>query len=41
MIIPYTHAENKIKENLIFDTKGMLNCFRLNSLKANPGKYIY
>ena len=31
----------EIKENLFFDTKGMLNWFRLNSLKANPGKYIY
>ena len=31
----------EIKENLIFDTKGILNWFRLNSLKANPGKYIY
>ena len=30
-----------IKENLFFDTKAMLNWFRLNSLKANPGKYIY
>ena len=31
----------EIKENLVFDTKGILNWFRLNSLKANPGKYIY
>ena len=31
----------EIKENLFFDTKGILNWFRLNSLKANPGKYIY
>ena len=31
----------EIKENLIFDTKGISNWFRLNSLKANPGKYIY
>ena len=31
----------EIKENLIFDTKGILNWFRSNSLKANPGKYIY
>ena len=31
----------EIKENLIFDTKGILNWFRLNSLNANPGKYIY
>ena len=29
------------KENLIFDTKGILNWFILNSLKANPGKHIY
>ena len=28
----------EIKENLIFDTKSILNWFRLNSLKANPGK---
>ena len=34
-----THTE--IKENLIFDTKGILNWFRLNSLKTNLGKYIY
>ena len=26
----------EIKENLVFDTKGILNWFRLNSLKANP-----
>ena len=31
----------EIKENLVFDTKGILNWFRLNSLKANPWKYIY
>ena len=31
----------EIKENLIFDTKGILNLFKLNSLKTNPGKYIY
>ena len=29
----------KIKENLIFDTKIILNWIRLNSLKANPGKF--
>ena len=28
----------EIKENLIFDTKSILNWFRLNSLKASPGK---
>ena len=28
----------EIKENLIFDTKSLLNWFRLNSLKASPGK---
>ena len=27
-----------IKENLVSDTKSILNWFRLNSLKANPGK---
>ena len=39
----YSYGEwlTEIKENLIFDTKGILNWFRLNSLKANPGKYIY
>ena len=26
----------EIKENLVFDTKGILNWLRLNSLKANP-----
>ena len=26
----------EVKENLIFDTKGILYWFRLNSLKANP-----
>ena len=31
----------EIKENLIFDTKCILNWVRLNSLKTNPGKYIY
>ena len=28
----------EIKENLVSDTKSILNWFRLNSLKANPGK---
>ena len=28
----------EIKENLISDTKSILSWFRLNSLKANPGK---
>ena len=27
----------EIKENLVSDTKSILNWFRLNSLKANPG----
>ena len=31
----------EIKENLIFDTKSILNWFRLNSLKANPGKFRF
>ena len=31
----------EIKENLVFDTKGILNWLRLNSLKANPWNYIY
>ena len=30
---------NEIKENLVSDTKRILNWFRLNSLKANPGKF--
>ena len=29
----------EIKENLVSDTKSILNWFRLNSLKANPGKF--
>ena len=29
----------EIKENLISDIKSILNWFRLNSLKANPGKF--
>ena len=29
----------EIKENLICDTKSILNWFRLNSLKAIPGKF--
>ena len=29
----------EIKENLIFDTKSMLNWFGLNSMKTNPGKF--
>ena len=31
----------KIKENLIFDTKSILNWFILYSLKANPGKFQF
>ena len=31
----------EIKENLIFDTRSILNRFRLNSLKANPGKFPF
>ena len=30
-----------IKENLDSDTKSILNLFRLNSLKANPGKFQF
>ena len=30
-----------IKENLVSDTKRILNWFRLNSLKANPGKFQF
>ena len=29
----------EIKENLIFDTRSILNRFRLNSLKANLGNF--
>ena len=29
------------KENLISDIKSILNWFRLNSLKANPGKFQF
>ena len=31
----------EIKENLIFDTESILKWFRLNSLKANPGKFQF
>ena len=31
----------EIKENLIFDTKSILNWLRLNSLKANPRKFQF
>ena len=31
----------KIKENLIFNTKSIINWFRLNSLKANPRKFQF
>ena len=44
MIIPYTHAEKSltdIKENLVSDTKGMSNWFRLNFLKASPRKFQF
>ena len=44
MIIPYySYGERltEIKENLIFDTKSIWNRFRLNSLKANPGKFQF
>ena len=30
-----------IKENLVSDTKSILNWFRLNSLKTNPGKFQF
>ena len=31
----------EIKENLVSDKKRILNSFRLNSLKANPGKFQF
>ena len=31
----------EIKENLVSDTKSILNWFSLNSLKANPGKFQF
>ena len=31
----------EIKENLVSDTKSILNWFRLNSLKANPGTFQF
>ena len=31
----------EIKENLIFDPKSILNWFRLNYLKAKPGKFEF
>ena len=30
-----------VKENLIFDAKDILYWFRLNSSKANPGKFQF
>ena len=39
----YSCAERltEIKENLVSDTRRILNWFRLNSLKANPGKFQF
>ena len=39
----YSRGERltEIKENLIFVTKSILNWFRLNSLKANPGTFQF
>ena len=39
----YSRGERltEIKENLVSDTKSILNWFRLNSLKANPGKFQF
>ena len=34
-------SSTNIKENLVSDTKSVLNWFRLNSLKANPGKFQF
>ena len=31
----------EIKENFVSDTKSILSWFRLNSLKANPGKFQF
>ena len=31
----------EIKENLVSDIKSILNWFRLNSLRANPGKFQF
>ena len=31
----------EIKKNLVSDTKSILNWFKLNSLKANPGKFQF
>ena len=31
----------EIKENLVSDTRSILNWFRLNSLKANPAKFQF
>ena len=51
MIIDYFSDDNtlyscgerltEIKENLVSGTKSILNWFRLNSLKANPGKFQF
>ena len=37
----YEERLTERKDNLIFDTKSILNWFRLNSLKANPGKFQF
>ena len=35
----YGKKFSEIKENLVSNTKSILNCYRLNSLKANLGKF--
>ena len=35
----YGKKFSEIKENLVSNTKNILNCYRLNSLKANLGKF--
>ena len=43
ILYSYTLRERltEIKENLIYDTKSILNWFRFNSWKANPGKFQF
>ena len=42
MTILYTHVDmNIIREDLICTMKNILKWFKLNSLKANPGKFQF
>ena len=41
ILYPWKEKLTKIKQNLIFDTKSILNWFILNSLKPNSGKFMF